>query len=122
MQEFKRSLIGESTTGYEDKNGVPLMVGDLIKVRHFVARNRRKVYMYKRVLIVKNKVCAVANQELGLKPTAYCHKCNISDCGEFEIVDGPSFDDPRDGVLICWWERKQKMYKSLFWRNVDANT
>lgn len=30
-----------------DKNGVPVMVGDLLKVYHFTAIRKRKVYMYK---------------------------------------------------------------------------
>ena len=63
--------------------------------------------MYKRVLIINNRVYAVANDELGLKPTAECHKCLVEDCKDFEVIDGDSIDRPWDGTLICWWERKR---------------
>jgi hypothetical protein len=95
-------------TGQYDKHGTPVYVGDLIKVFHFTAAHRgRKCYMYKKVMLINDRIYAVNNMELGFKPTAECHKCYIKDCKDFEIIDGHSLDHPVDGFLVCWWERKR---------------
>ncbi len=43
-----------------DKNGRPLLIGDVLKVFHFIGARRKKHYMYKQVdsieLLGKNKV------------------------------------------------------------------
>lgn len=95
-------------TGHHDKNGIPLYVGDLIKVFHFTAAHRRrKCYMHKTIMVINDKIYAVNSMELGFKPTAECHKCHVEDCGDFEIIDGHSINHSRDGHLVCWWERKR---------------
>jgi hypothetical protein len=64
--------------------------------------------MYKKVMIVNGRLHLVNVHELGLKPTAECHKCFIKDAGDsIEVLDGDSVDHPLDGVMVCWWERKR---------------
>ena len=94
-------------TGDCDRNGIPIAVGDLVRMGHFTARSGRKIYLYKKVMIINDRVYLVAVGELGLKPTANCYKCLISDAVNIEVLDGDSCNHPLDGRLICWWERKQ---------------
>jgi hypothetical protein len=93
---------------YFDSEDVPLRVGDLIRVRHFTARSRRKVFMYKKVLKIKDGVYAVSFGDLGVKSIEDCHKCRIEDCYPFTILDGDCYEGI-GGVLISWWERKKEL-------------
>lgn len=87
------------------------MVGDLLKVPHFTAYNRRKIYMYKLVVRV--------NDMLQLNPDGEhlyvvdvvdiarsgsldrAHKWPLSLVGDCEIID-----DAGDGS-VSFWERKR---------------
>jgi len=99
-----------------DKNGRPVVAGDIIKVWHFVAYNRRRCYMYKKVFRISDEgdldpqgrfLYALDLQELGMKPLDRVHKCRIDLVGEFEIIDGLSKKD-ENGELVCWWEREKR--------------
>jgi hypothetical protein len=107
-------------TGAKDRNGVPIFVGDLVRTHHFIARNRKQIYMYKRVLIINDRLYLVDNHSLGIIPTANCHKCYIKDAGDsIEVMTGPSIDHPVTGDLICWWERRRLSagaLEGLLWR------
>jgi hypothetical protein len=98
-------------TNYVDKKGIPVFVGDLIKVPHFTAARNRKVFMYKKVMVINDRVFAVEIRNLGEIPTTKCHKCKIEDCGDFEVIDGDSINHPIDGTMVCHWERKSRLAK-----------
>jgi hypothetical protein len=100
-------------TKYKDKNGIPVFVGDLIKVSHFVARNRKKIFMYRKIFIINDLVYAVEVQNLGILPTAECHKCRVEALESFEVIDGESINHPVCDWLVCWWERK-RLARELF--------
>lgn len=112
LTTFRQSGTEFFQTSLVDRKDIPVFVGDLIKVRHFVAANWRKVYMYKRVMIINDRLYAVDTQELGMIPTDQCHKCLVEDFDGFEVIDGPSVDHPVTRELICFWERK-KLPKNL---------
>jgi hypothetical protein len=95
-------------TGYFDKKGIPIAVGDLVRIFLTAHHRRRKIYMHKKVMTINNRFYLVDFQELGEIPTAECHKCLIADAGKnIEILDGRCCDHPLDKTLVCWWERKQ---------------
>lgn len=62
--------------------------------------------MYKKVIMLNDRVYAFSVKHLGFLPIQECYKCTIDDCGNFEVIDGESVRHPLDGTLICWWERK----------------
>lgn len=98
-----------------DIHGREVKPGDLIRVYHFTARNRRKCYMHKLVVLV--------DDELNIRKTGThlygvdvadiwktgsldsAHKYRLEGNGEFEIIDGLSF--LLSGELETWWERKK---------------
>ncbi|MGL4421941.1 MAG: hypothetical protein ACRCZF_14840 [Gemmataceae bacterium] len=87
-------------TGDRDKNGIPIAVGDLVRMKHFIAARKRQVYMYKRVSLIDGKVF--------LSNLTEDHRCFVKDAGpSIEVIDGPSIDHPKEGWLVCWWERKR---------------
>ena len=95
-------------TGNFDRNGTPIAVGDLVRVNHFKTRSRRQIYLYKKVVVINSRIQLVDIRDLGIKPTAECHKCLVQDAGgSIEVMDGDSCTHPLDGTLICWWERKR---------------
>jgi hypothetical protein len=95
-----------------DKNGRQIMPGDLLKVPHFRAYNRRNVYMYKLVVRVDgmSKVCddgeylyGVNIGELRSKPLNDAHKYRLSWALEgVEIIDDDSSNPEQ-----TWWERRR---------------
>lgn len=99
-----------------DKHGRPVMIGDLIRVFHFTARRRRKVY--KHHVVVKADATgyiradgkdwyAVDALDYFAKGMDIAHRCRMDKVGEFEIIDGPSVERP--GGIEYWWKRpKQK--------------
>jgi hypothetical protein len=121
MTEFNETAptLGRYTGG-EDCNGIPIFVGDLVRMHHFIARNRKQIYMYKKVLIVNDRLHLVNNNDLGIIPTAYCHKCLIKDAGDsIEVIEGPSINHPVTGDLTCWWERRRLsagVLEGILWR------
>lgn len=86
-----------------DIHGREVQPGDLIRIYHFTAANRRRrVYMHKLIREVDGFLRAFDTTHIALqreKP----HSCDLRGI-EFEIIDGPSNRSP-DGQLMCWWER-----------------
>ena len=96
-----------------DIHGRELKAGDLLKIYHFTARSRRrKVYMYKlvcrvneRLQIDKNGCHLYLVDVVDIHRTgslSKAHKCPLSAVGECEIIDGGTV---YDGDLF--WERKR---------------
>jgi len=99
-----------------DKNGRPVMFGDLLRIWHFRSANRnRKVYMYKFAVLVDDKfeVCkhgkhwyAVNAIDIVVKGVEIAHRCRIEKRKRIEIIDGCAVDTPDD--MMCWWERPKR--------------
>ena len=81
-----------------DCHGREIKAGDLIKVPHFIAQRRRKVFMYKLIVRVDDRLRV---SESGNELYAVCvvdiakqssldkaHKCRLSVIGDCEIIDG----------------------------------
>jgi hypothetical protein len=65
-------------TGFYDRDGIPIHVGDLIRVEHYThRRNRRKMYLYFRVAKKEDKF--VVQNWNDLDETK--HQCLLQDCG-----------------------------------------
>jgi hypothetical protein len=94
-------------TGTLDKNGIPIAVGDLVRMVHFRTAHRRVVYMYKLVSLIEGRIF--------LTNLTKDHKCFVKDAGPtIEVIDGPSIDHPITGEYTCWWERKRlKTFEGL---------
>ena len=90
-----------------DTNGVPVAVGDIVKVFHFTAARRRKVYMYKLVADVPGVgIRAVDLGESVTKGISKAHGCPLNAIGDYWVIDGHC-KETETGELMCWWERKR---------------
>lgn len=112
----------EGFTGFYDKNEVPIFIGDLVKIYHFTAANRRKVYMYKKVMRLKSfvgtteAVVLIHISQLGLEKNngfIYKHWLSHEDCPGIEVLEGEDYTSIYDGSLTCYWERKKDFKKVL---------
>lgn len=122
MTEFNETKppLGQYT-GVKDRNGVPIFVGDLVRMHDFIAQyHRKQIHLYKRVLVINDRLYLVDNNSLGIIPTANCHKCRIEDAGDsIEVMTGPSIDHPVTNCLICWWSRRSLsagVLEGILWR------
>jgi hypothetical protein len=95
-----------------DSTGREIKAGDLIKVPHFTAARRRKIYMYKLICRTDDRLTitqdgeylyAVDVTDIYRKGSlSKAHKCPLSVVGECEIIDGGTVDDDD-----LFWERKR---------------
>lgn len=100
-----------------DKTGREIIAGDLLKVPHFTAYNKRKIYMYKLVVRVNEMLqlkldgehlYAVDVVDIARKGSLdRAHKCPLSVVGECEIID-----DAGSGSDVSFWERKRVRVES----------
>ena len=91
-------------TGFHDVRGIPICVGDLIRVKHF-KHYRRKQQMWLYYIVRKLSGRAVVfNYE---QPRV--HQCLLDRCGieSAEVLAGESYKTD-DGKLVMWCERKRK--------------
>lgn len=93
-----------------DKHGIPIFVGDVIKVFHFIGARRKKYFMYKHVIseeTVGNGTRFFKLSHLNLKDGGYYNlraKDQVEEC--FEIVQG--YAGVRTGLSFENRERKTK--------------
>lgn len=72
---------------FYDKNRRPVLVGDVLKVFHFIGARKKRYYMYKVAMKRGDGLRAVDVTELG-QGVKDPHSCPMSALGEFEIVQG----------------------------------
>ncbi len=98
-------------TGFYDMHGIPIHVGDLIRVKHYRhRRNRRQMWMY---FVVKQvEVC-------GCRRTVVQHwedirkdgwQCLLQDCGvrESEVLSESGLERNERGEIQTFNERKRR--------------
>jgi len=100
-----------------DKTGREIKAGDLLKVPHFTAYNKRKIFMYKLVVRVDDMLqvkphgdylYAVDVVDIARQVSLQrAHKCPLSVVGECEIID-----DAGSGSDVSFWERKRVRVES----------
>jgi len=90
-------------TGFHDVHGIPICVGDLIRVKHFIHRRRRQqMWLYFHVITLAGRYYVQQLKDAGTEQ----RQCLLSDCGvdSAEVLDGPH-DRFSDGGLMMWNER-----------------
>jgi hypothetical protein len=97
-------------TGFHDVRGIPICVGDLIRVKHFRHyRRREQMWIYFRVAEKCGRFVVQNWNDLD----ATNHQCQLADCGveTAEVLDGET-EIERGGKRIVkmamWNERKRK--------------
>lgn len=91
-------------TGQYDVRGIPICVGDLIRVHHFRHYKRQQqMWLYFRVAESDGKFVVYGWD----RPEK--HQCLLIDCGisTAEILTGPTLQQS-NGILIMWNERKRR--------------
>lgn len=92
-----------------DKNGIPILKGDVLKVFHFIGARREKHFMYKQVLgfkeFGKNKSKYMELSHLDLESNSYFELIDGRILKDYEIVQG--FGD--DGINF----KKRKNRKKI---------
>lgn len=73
-----------------DKRGIPIERGDVVKVFHFAGRGRKRHYMYKQCLGVR---------EIGKTPTPYVAFSHLNFIEDHLARDGPYLERPDGRVL-----------------------
>jgi hypothetical protein len=94
-------------TGHYDAHGIPIHVGDLIRVPHFRhRRNGRQMWLYFRV--AHNGHRAIVQNWDGLD--ANSRQCNLADCGVSgsEVLASSEIEHDAWGGVITFNERKRK--------------
>ena len=94
-------------TGFYDVRGVPICIGDLVRVKHFRHyRRRQQMWLYFRVAQLSGRFVVYGWDRHDT------HQCLLEDAEihTAEVLDGESFRNER-GELMMWNERKRKTNK-----------
>jgi len=94
-------------TGHYDVRGIPVCVGDLIRVKHFRHyRRRQQMWLYFRVSEISGRF--VAQNWNDLNPKNW--QCMLENCGleSIEILHGETYRPSRNADFIMWCERPRK--------------
>jgi hypothetical protein len=97
-------------TGYYDRHGIPIHVGDLIRVEHYRHyRNRRMMWLYFRVAVIGGRT-VVQNWKC-LDPVRW--QCNLADCciGTAEVLASTGLEFDSNGGITTFNERPRKRRK-----------
>jgi hypothetical protein len=70
-----------------DKNGVPIAIGDTIKIFHCIGARRKKHYMYKHVVGIKNGRFRLSHLTININDY-FTLRIDNSVLNDFEIVQG----------------------------------
>lgn len=95
-------------TGYHDANGIPIHVGDLIRVRHYRhRRGKRQMWLYFRV--AKIGEWYVVQNWNDLDATKY--RCALSACGVSfaEVLDECGIERNERGEIMTFNERRREV-------------
>ena len=97
-------------TGFFDIRGIPICVGDLLKIYHFTAtRYRRKVYMYRLVMRLDNRCTLIDVAGVGFSgsiKSVHQNRLDGSSVYGAEVIDGPYHRNAK-GNLLCFYERER---------------
>jgi len=94
-------------TGFHDVRGIPIYVGDLIRVKHFKHRRRKQqMWLYFMVGEVRGQYVVHAVRPAEDEEE---YRCRLQACGieSAEVLDGDS-ESTTDGGFLMWCERKRK--------------
>ena len=85
-----------------DKNGRPIQPYDVLKVFHFIGRNRERFYMYKHVTGIENNSGSewLRVSHLGKCGGSYLLRSDGRPMPDYEIVQGESFES-REKVIAA---------------------
>ncbi len=98
-------MTGPKETGHHDTKGIPVCVGDLIRVRHFRHYKRRQqMWLYFRVAELEGRFVVFSWNRFDT------HQCLLQDCGveSAEVLTGGDYYFPDRGELMMWNERKRQ--------------
>lgn len=86
------NLKGKMSKKLYDKTGRQILIGDVLKVFHFIGRRRKRHYMYKHVVGVKeiNGTEYLVLDHLDKEPSTYTLRMDNSILEDYEIVQGYS--------------------------------
>jgi hypothetical protein len=94
-------------TGYYDRHGIPIHVGDLIRVEHYRHyRGRRLMWLYFRVAVIGSKTVVQNWGDLD----ASKHQCLIEHCGigTAEVLAETYYGRDKNGDVTTFNERPRK--------------
>lgn len=93
-------------TGFHDIRGIPIHVGDLIRVKHFKHyRRREQMWLYFHVVKMSGRYYTQRLRDANTDN----RQCLLQDCEVHtaEVLDGETGRDSSGG-LIMWNERKRR--------------
>ena len=95
-------------TGHYDRRGIPICVGDLIRVKHYRHRLRHEqIWMYFRVAEINGRY--VVQNWNDLDPTHHQTTLDgLADSDEIEVVQESGLHYDERGEIITFNERKRK--------------
>jgi hypothetical protein len=76
-----------SSESVYDKNGVPIAIGDTIKIFHYIGARRKKHYMYKFVLGIKGDRFKLSHLSKNIEDY-FTLKIDNRILSDFEVVQG----------------------------------
>lgn len=91
-------------TGFHDVKGIPICVGDLIRVKHFRHyRRKQQMWLYFRVGEKAGRFVVHNWSDL-----SEMHQCLLDHCGieTAEVLDGPTITIGNE--MVMWCERKRR--------------
>lgn len=104
-EECEDAMTTQRATGCYDVYGIPIHVGDLIRVKHYEhRRGGKQMWLYFRVAVLQNRFVVQNWNDLN----ADNHQCLLNDCGLHSaevIADTPQVGS---GEFITFNERKRR--------------